>query len=310
MRERLGDTLEYIFGEVGEALGIDEREARRAAANIRAERQSPNRFGLYYDMVLALEGEDIDDARALARELLAGADLPGTRVLAIADRPEDEVARYRRLLVPEPHMARQPGPAMLAETTARVHAAFDLLDRGFPGMAAEIRELLREVVIAQGPEDPNARTFDGASSYMLWGATLLNARGQTTVMDTAQALAHESGHNLLFGFCSSGSLVENADDELFSSPLRTDPRPMDGVFHATYVVARMHQTVSRLLAAGVIGDDAMDGALADLAAHRRNFAAGDQVIRDGGRLTPLGTELIESARAYMATADQGIGVTA
>ena len=75
---------------------------------------------------------------------------------------------------------------------------------------------------------------------------------------------------------------------------------MDGVFHATYVVARMHQTVSRLLDAGVIDAAAMDAALTDLAAHRRNFAAGDQVIREGGRLTPLGAEVIETARAYMA----------
>jgi hypothetical protein len=40
----------------------------------------------------------------------------------------------------------------------------------------------------------------------------------------------------------------------------------------------------------------------DLAAHRRNFAAGDKMIRDGGQLTPLGTELIEAARSYMAAA--------
>ena len=41
---------------------------------------------------------------------------------------------------------------------------------------------------------------------------------------------------------------------MFSSPLRTDPRPMDGVVHATYVVARMHQTISRLLDAGVLSE--------------------------------------------------------
>ena len=78
---------------------------------------------------------------------------------------------------------------------------------------------------------------------------------------------------------------------------------MDGVVHATYVIARMHQTISRLLQAGVLDESGgRDAALDDLAAHRRNFAAGDEVIRDGGRLTPLGTELIEAARSYMAAA--------
>jgi HEXXH motif-containing protein len=310
MRERLADTLEYVFAEVGEALRVDASEAVDAVAQIRAGAQPPNRFGLYYELVLALESEELDGARGLAKELVAKAEARGLRILALEDRRPDEVARYRRLLVPDLDVVKQPGAAMLAETIDRIGAAFDLLDRGFPEMSAEIRELLREIVIAEGPEDPKAQTFDGASSYMLWGATLLNARGQTTVLDTAQALAHESGHNLLFGFCASGSLVENADEELFSSPLRADPRPMDGVFHATYVVARMHQTVSRLLESGVVEARERDGALADLAAHRRNFEAGDQVIREGGRLTRLGHEVIESARAYMATADQGVGVSA
>lgn len=302
MRQRLADTLDYVFETVDETLGVSRAEAAEVAARIRAAGQSPNRFGAYYEMVLALENDELDEARAAARELLAQPDMGGTRIAAIDDRSADEAARYRRLLIPDPAMAGQPSRSLLGETCARVEAAFDLLDRGFPEMAAEIRELLREVVIAEGPTDPKAPTFDGASSYMLWGATLLNARGQSSVLDTAQALAHESGHNLLFGFCVSESLVDNADDELFTSPLRTDPRPMDGVVHATYVVARMHQTVSRLLEAGAVDAIAKNAALADLQAHCANFAAGDQVIREGARLTPLGAEVIESAREYMAAA--------
>jgi HEXXH motif-containing protein len=184
----------------------------------------------------------------------------------------------------------------------RLDSAFALLDAGFPGMAAEIRILLREIVVAAGPEDPKALTFDGASSFMLWGAILLNARGQKTVLDTAQALAHESGHNLLFGLSANGPLVDNPDDELFSSPLRKDPRPMDGVFHATYVVARMHQTLSRLLESSVLDGEQVAAAEADLAIHRRNFDAGDQVVREGGRLTNAGREAIGAARDYMTAA--------
>ncbi|MEO7635006.1 MAG: HEXXH motif-containing putative peptide modification protein [Sphingomicrobium sp.] len=310
MRARLADTLDYVFDEAGDELRVSPAEARRAGAEIRAASQSPNRFGAYYDMVLALEDNDIERARGMAREVLIPAGAREMRVAAIGDRAGGEAARYRRMLMNDPAMLHDCDAALLASAEARIVAAFDLLDRGFPAMANEIRALLREVVIAEGPEDPKAPTFDGASSYMLWGATLLNARGQTNVLDTAQALAHESGHNLLFGFCVSGSLVENSDEELFSSPLRQDARPMDGVFHATYVVARMHQTVSRLLEAGVIDDESMPGALADLAAHRRNFAAGDQVIRDGGRLTPLGTEVIESARSYMAGCGEPRGIRA
>ena len=303
MRGRLADTLDYVFREIGEPLGVDPITAAQATSRIRSERQSPNLFGAYYEMVLAVERDDLEQARRFAAELLRQKPVTGTRVAAIEDRDREEASRYRRLLVPDPDIARQPDLTLLDSVQQRVNSAFELLDRGFPEMAAEIRELLREIVIAAGPADPKALTFDGASSYMLWGAILLNARGQRNVMDTAQAIAHESGHNLLFGFCTSSSLVENADSELFSSPLRADPRPMDGVVHATYVVARMHQTLSRLLEAGVVEEFERDAAIEDLAAHRRNFESGDQVIRNGGRLTSLGTEVIESARTYMAAAE-------
>lgn len=299
MRERLADSLGYIFTEVGEELGVEPAVAEQTSARIRSEHQSPQQFGAYYDMVLAIENEELDEARRLAHELTARRAVRGLRIGSIGNHPKSEAERYRRLFLEDPSLAGEPDPQLLAETTRRIESAFVLLDADFPEMSAEIRELLREIVIAAGPDDPNAITFDGASSYMLWGATLLNARGQKSVLDTAQALAHESGHNLLFGYCVSGPLVENADDELFPSPLRMDPRPMDGIVHATYVVARMHQTLERLLAAGNLSATETKAALADLNAHARNFEAGDAVIRESGRLTALGAAVIDSARAYM-----------
>lgn len=302
MRERLADSLDYVFGEIGDELGTGAVSAADTTSQIRSAPQSPHRFGAYYDMVLAVELGELEQARQFAAELTSLALSAGLSIASIEDRNDRQTERYRRLFLDDPALAGEPDPVLLADTKARIDAGFALLDRGFPEMAGEIRALLREIVIAAGPEDPKALTFDGSSSYMLWGATLLNARGPRTVLDTAQALAHESGHNLLFGYCASGPLVENPDEDLFESPLRIDPRPMDGIVHATYVIARMHQTLERLLEAGILTADESRSAAGDLAAHRRNFEAGDSVIRKSGRLTDLGRDLIESAREYMGEA--------
>ncbi len=302
MRDRLAESLEYLFDQVGEDLGVPAGAGSKMAAQIRLGPQSPHVFGAYYDLVLALEAEELGHARELADEILAQIEHSGTRVGSIDDRSTGEAERYRRLLLADVEVADAPDAALMAECRKRIERAFALLDAGFPEMGAEIRALLRDIVVAAGPTDPKALTFDGASSYMLWGAIMLNARGQNTVLDTAQALAHESGHNLLFGFCASGPLIENPDSELFSSPLRSDPRPMDGVVHATYVVARMHQTVSRLLESGALDETEIAAARTDLAAHHRNFQAGDEVIRAGARLTEVGRTAMEAARAYMAAA--------
>jgi HEXXH motif-containing protein len=302
MRARLADTLDYVFAEVGDAIGVDREAASRATGCIRAEPQSPQTFGAYYEMVIAIEQEELEEARQLAGEILSAAPMRGLRVGAIDDRPQDHAERYWRMFLPDEQIAMAPGAELAEQTQQRIADGLELLDRGFPAMADEIRALLREIVIAAGTDDPKALTFDGVSAYMLWGAVLLNGRGQKSILDMAQALAHESGHNLLFGFCTSGSLVENEDDELFSSPLRLDPRPMDGIVHATYVTARMHQTVARLLESGVLDTEQREAAEKDLLLHQRNFASGDQVVRDNGRLTEIGREVIESARRYMASA--------
>lgn len=302
MRDRLAESLEYLFHKVGDDLGVPGGAGNKLVAQVRSGPQSPHVFGAYYDLVLALEADELGYARDLAWEILKQAERSGTKVGSIDDRPTGEAERYRRLLLADVEVADAPDAELMAECRDRLDKAFALLDAGFPEMGAEIRALLRDIVVAAGPTDPKALTFDGASSYMLWGAIMLNARGQNTVLDTAQALAHESGHNLLFGFCASGPLIENPDDELFNSPLRSDPRPMDGVVHATYVVARMHQTLSRLIEAGVLDETQVAAAQTDLAAHRRNFQAGDEVVRAGARLTAVGRTAMEAARAYMATA--------
>ena len=302
MRSRLAASLGYVFKQIGDDLGVPAADARSLVEAVEARRQSPQLFGAYYDLVLAVERDEIGAARTIAAEIRDRLNAPSPErwVASLESRPIGDQERYQRLLLPEDIAASEPASADFAAAEERIGRAMDLLDRGFPEMAAEIRALLFEVVIAAGPTERGAITFDGSSSYMLWGAVMLNALGQTNVLDTAQALAHESGHNLLFGLCANGPLIDNDDEESFAHPLRQDPRPMDGVVHAAYVTARMHQTVERLLESGALDEAQRDAAEKDIELHRRNFAAADEVIRGAALLTPVGAEAMAAARGQIA----------
>jgi HEXXH motif-containing protein len=227
-------------------------------------------------------------------------------VAALADPAQDATARrVVRFIDTDPtikFVVVAPSRDAAEKCHGLINAAFQLMAAGDPEQAAEIRALLREIVMAAGSEDPKALTFDGASSFMLWGGIIINANRRDGELAMAQMLTHESTHNLLFGLSADGPLVENSDEELYSSPLRKDTRPMDGIYHATFVTARMHRVVQRLLESGVLSVSLREKACQELADNRRLFDQGIKVVREHGKLTPLGEAVIQGAEDYMASA--------
>lgn len=303
MRERLAQSLEYVAAQSAGIIPVPEA-LKGFLARLRAAPVPPAVFAAYCDLVVAIDDDELDAARRLFGEIAAsGNHAGGLRVLEFADPARDPAsARYLRHFDTDPDttFAILPPPAALAQKCRdRIDQALALMQSGDPELAAEIRGLLREIVLAVGPQDPKAMTFDGASAFFLWGAILLNAQGQSTVLEMVQALAHESGHNLLFGLCAHGPLVENDDSERFASPLRRDPRPLDGIIHATYVTARMHRAVQRLLEAGVLRGNQVGEAEGALLAHVRGFKSGLDVVERHGVLTERGRAAMDAARRHM-----------
>ena len=74
---------------------------------------------------------------------------------------------------------------------------------------------------------------------------------------------------------------------------------LDGIFHATFVTARMHQAVARLVASGTL--DAVERAEAEraLGENRRLFASGLATLDAHAKPTPLGEAVLGGAREYM-----------
>ena len=92
--------------------------------------------------------------------------------------------------------------------------------------------------------------FDGASTFFLWGATLLNVDRERSAISGVDLLVHESSHVLLFGIAADGGLTRNSGDQRYASPFRSDARPIDGIFHACFVATRVHLAMGRLLESG------------------------------------------------------------
>jgi HEXXH motif-containing protein len=269
------------------------------------ERCSPSFFARYYDLVGALLKDDLATAEALVAALIAAAPPPaGLQVLDLGG-PElgEETARYLRMLNSgepgEPAM-RPPSPEAAAGMRTRLAAGLRLLDTALPDLAGEIRGLVRQIVIVGSAPGAGCQ-IDGGSHYQLWGALFLNADFHPDSVAVAEALAHESAHCLLFGLCIEEPLVRNPDSQRFASPLRADPRPMDGIFHATFVAARMHWTMSALAGSGHLDAEQAAAARARAGEDAGLFRDGHETIARHAELTPLGREVIDACLGYMDT---------
>jgi len=305
IKERLAESFRQIAAASFSVAEIDQTQLTAFLDSVaRSHKISPRFFAIYHEI---LEAVDQDDTGAVSRLFaeLVNADTPDESVrpynLTDEHLGPGNGARYRRwadrdLEHPLNLLPLTSGEYSRIATTTR--EAFALMDDGAPDVSGEIRSLLAEVVFASGGAGDKL-VFHGISSFYLWGTILLNAEGHKTTLEVVQTLAHESSHMHLFAVALDSPLVHNADTERYHSPLRLDPRPMDGIYHATYVTARMHYVLSRLLASGTLSPALVEEAKRASANHVKSFREGYDVVSSHGNLTELGQALLSAAHDYM-----------
>jgi HEXXH motif-containing protein len=226
-------------------------------ACVRANPVAPTVSAAYTELVEAIFADNLAVAIRIANEICAP-DFGHTSGLRVIRLDDDDLgpgqsARFRRLVDDDPEVGRDLrdlSARAFADAFAAATEALALLEAAAPELSGEVRALIREIILVETP----AATF-GASSFQIWGALFLDVKPYSNRVEIAEAIVHETSHTLLFGLGMGKPLVENADEDRFPSPLRTDLRPMDGVVHASFVLARMHYTVTRLLRSGLLTPD-------------------------------------------------------
>jgi len=269
---------------------------------------SPEVFALHYQLVLAVQNEE---SRQIEETLawLARNDFERTSVECLAyseaSLGTEKLALYRAFVDVDPEFGlalAEPDAETLDRIAPATRAACRLLEEGAPELWSEISATTAEIILASTTHGAEKAQFHGASSVYVWGALFMNAPFHTARFDVAETIVHESSHGLLFGLSLDEHLVENDDEERYRSPLRDDPRPMDGILHATYVIARMHYGLSTLLQSGLLTGEEIEagkGRLKDLMAQ---FRDGRDVIDQHGHLSPTGARVIAAASEYMSAA--------
>ena len=302
--EAFAQSLQSLFDTIGGDLGTDPSMTAALVRRVRKEGAPPGAFGLYSDLVLAAAADRVAEARRLASALLASSpQAAALRLVTLADAElgPGQADRYRRLAGSD-----QEGLNLSAVTAAEKGRAGELIDEAFrllgeaaPELAGELRALLREIVLVDGASSEGV-DFGGAATFYLWGAVFVNSPRLTGRHAVVQALVHETAHLHLFGLTKGEPVVMQDDGEaLYPSPLREDPRPLEGVAHAAFVLARLMWCEQRLLASGRLDDGEAAQAKSDLASFRADYAAAMRPVKAHARLTDEGAAIFAAADRFV-----------
>lgn len=306
MRCSLAASIDYIFETVGERLAVVPEDVRQAAAAIRSHRVPPSLFGHYFQLVMAAQASDFISASVhLSNIVKTAKHTPGLTVGLFTEASLGENMRlFRELIDPDPGTS----PWLCSPVAAdgfeqRVRDSLALIAVADPALADELNGLVIQIVGAVPFSGSGARPFGSVSSFMLWGLLIVNMIRYRTAADLIQGLVHEAAHLLLFAHSTEEPMVTNAIEERYLSPLRPDPRPMDGVFHATFVSARIYHVNRKLREASTAAFQPVAMAELDdrLTLTRELYFGGLKTVRDHAKLTRTGQRILEETADYMQT---------
>jgi HEXXH motif-containing protein len=304
LRLRLADSFEYLGGLAAfDAAGRD--AVLGLIERLNAGPVSPWVFCLYSRLVAELSN-GVEGTSESLNALARAASLPaGEGVIKLRDSSipaawwdqfqvlidTDETSSFRPVA---------PTPEQFSRYRQEIAGSLELMGRIDPVLHDEVKGLLRSIVLGSSVNSDRGTAFTGASTFFLWGATVLNADVIGSLVTMVDLLVHESSHLLLFGLSFNEGLTRDRGEDRYDSPVRADKRPIDGIFHACYVTTRVHLAMKRLLDSG-----SLHAAESKLAIHscRCNEEAGREslaVLARHAEPTKVGKAILGELQEYWA----------
>lgn len=165
-------------------------------------------------------------------------------------------------------------------------------NKSCPGPLKNIQTLVDRVffVGSDSPEESHVLSMTGARTQ---GLIFINGEYGSSWVFLLDKYVHEAAHTYLFLINQEELLVLNDQKNLYPSPLREDKRPMEGVYHAVFVLMNL------LFAFGVILEkeeliEADRREIEELIeTYSKGLIKGYGTVMQQGELTPVAKNLLE-----------------
>lgn len=115
------------------------------------------------------------------------------------------------------------------------------LKKSLPADWTDLISIIKTVTLVNIPGRQNQLNHFSGSDTNRWGA--LHMSRNLSPENIAECFTHEASHhwlNLYELYCSQEFIKDGWDSNLFTSPWRTDKRPLMGIYHGIYVFSNVY----------------------------------------------------------------------
>lgn len=263
-------------------------------------------YTLHWMLASAVRAQDVGRVHvALARlSQLDTVEPPSPGLLTVSTLKWDDLDRELMLFLAGPEGPRT-RDGLIPEIRGLVGHEYDRARRWVDAALPKLAELDSELFGEFTSLVQEIRLFDGRgargiTSTRCYGTILLRIPTSDQELTSPflyflDHLTHELSHLVLHGFMNHDPLILNGHAERFAAPMRPDPRPLYGIYHAAFVLARIIRVLARYEeeepAAGPMRRD-----------YEEKFELGRSTIMAKGHLTPSGLQMLDSCAALVETA--------
>jgi hypothetical protein len=128
----------------------------------------------------------------------------------------------------------------------RLEQGMEYLWNSCPKMLGNIQKLVHQIFFV-GSDCPQKHCAFSLTSAVTQGMVFINGEYNPSWVFLLDKYVHEAAHTYLFLINQEELLVLNDPKELYPSPLRQDTRPMEGVYHALFVLMSLLHVFSRIM---------------------------------------------------------------
>lgn len=301
---RIKKSISYLVTECANKLKIKDRSMQLALSKImNTNRLLPEIHYLHSALQSAMRSQNIVDVKNCLLKLTSSLckDCPTNEeisITSIGDSAWENFTIKEAIRLTSEDLGRKAEirpveGSKLALAINELNAALNMLARYDSCMLDEIQEQVKIIKLFRG------KVTRGLTDVRILGAMLIRLPDQDVnpLLYFLEHVLHEASHIHLNCLMSIDPLILNSNQERFLSPLRPDPRPMVGVFHATFVSARIARSFMTLY--NKTKDESL---LQTLAETLDETIRGISEVKKYAKLTIHGYELVNSICEFIELA--------